>query len=439
MSPISLRDRLRDVIVPGSARPAEHGEPAERVDVDLTTALGGEWLDDEHGRSFVITRRYPAESSYGRSTVGGIAGVLASSTSAPIVGGHPANGPFVFFDLETTGLSGGAGTQAFIVGCAWFDSDGSFVTVQHLLADFAHERPMLRRVIGDVERGASLVTFNGKSFDAPVIETRYLFHRLTSPCAGRPHLDLVHPARRFWSGVTSGCSLTTLEAEILGVERVDDVSGAEAPSRYFHFVRTGDVRPLAGVLEHNRRDLLSLAALAAHLFSLVDQGPQSATHAQEALALARTYERAGLDARAGASYEEAIRQARRTASAVRRQIECDALRALALGARRTRQYDAAAAWWRQLLDVPGCPREMMRDATEALAIHHEHRQRDLAAAKMFALRSLDEGNGAAWGNAVRHRLARLERKMVSEWRPLFPFWTSPPACETPTSEPRTSS
>ena len=90
-----------------------------------------------------------------------------------------------------------------------------------------------------------------------------------------------------------------------------------------------------------------------------------------------------------------------------------------MNARRSRRFDTAAEWWRQLLEVPGCSAQLRREATEALAIHHEHRDRDLAAAKMFALKSLETGAEAAWGDAVRHRLARIERKMTSE-RSLFP-------------------
>jgi hypothetical protein len=164
----------------------------------------------------------------------------------------------------------------------------------------------------------------------------------------------------------------------------------------------------------------------------------------EAAALGRVYERAGLDEQAGLAYEEAFRRSSTASDSrlvpgdLRRQIECDSLRALALIARRARRFDQAAAWWRRLLEAPGCTREMTRDATAALAIHHEHRVRDLATAKMFALKSLEEGATTAWGDAVRHRLARLDRKLLSE-PPLFPFWTSPPSSETPTSEPRTSS
>jgi hypothetical protein len=312
---------------------------------------------------------------------------------------------------------------------------------------------MLRVVAGDLGRAGTLVTFNGKSFDAPMLETRYLFHRLESPCGVRPHVDLLHPARRFWSsGVEAGCSLRVLEHQVLGVRRAGDVPGFEIPRRYFQFVRTADARPLAAILDHNRLDLLSLAGLTARIFCLVQGGPEEAQHPREALALGRVYRAAGLDERADKAFERAVMLSdpatgtpaisiwtppRPTSSML---LKVEALRALALGARRQRRYDAAAASWQELLDIPACPSRIAREAIEALAIHHEHRARDLASAKLFALRGIELEGQAAWGDAVRHRLARIERKIASEKRSLFPSSLLPlPSCGSPTSGRQTSS
>lgn len=465
MDTATLRDRLRQVVNGGhppassdapsgtaqSAQPQAAPNAAMKRDrgPELTTILGGEWRDDEHGRSFVVRRCYGADETYGAYTVGQLAATLHASQSAvPLLGGAQASGPFVFFDLETTGLSGGAGTCAFIVGCAWFEENGSFVTEQHLLVDYGTEKGMLRRAAQDLSRAGAFVTFNGKSFDAPVIETRYLFHRMTSPCAERPHVDLVHPSRRFWGGTSeSGCSLIALERDVLSVRRIGDVPGFEIPARYFQFIRSGDARPLAGVLEHNRMDLLSLAGLTAYLMRLVDAGPSDARHALEALALGRTYERAGLDERAESAYEHALTTCSHPVAGRRPlprqlldEIQVDALRALAIGARRQRRYDAAALRWQQLIDFPRCPRDVAREAMEALAIHHEHRVRDLATAKQFALKSLDEGSDAAWGDAVRHRLKRLDRKISERRSSLFPSsWPAEPSSGSLRSARRTSS
>lgn len=473
MDPGKLRDRLRGIVRPlGSGAPAHPSPAGISADGDVAVApapppkatavarasgvlervLGGEWRSRDGARSFVVTRRVEADAPYGHARVGDVAARLtAAQGGASLLTAGTPRVPFVFFDLETTGLSGGAGTHAFLVGCSWFDDTGAFVVEQHLMTDYAAERGMLTLVAQDLAAAGALVTFNGKSFDAPVIETRYLFHRLTSPCSGIPHVDVLHPARRFWGGDPAlGCSLVALEQQLLGVQRVGDVPGFEIPERYFQFIRSGDAQPLADVFEHNRLDLLSLAALTARLLMLVSEGAGATDDEREAYALGRVYERADDTVRAEDAFERAVALATLTIARGQRHrpgvewmwtpqgIRAEATRALALSARRRRRYGEAAARWRQLLDVQGCPAAFRREATEALAIHHEHRERDLAAAHMFALKSLEAGTEKAWGDAVRHRLARLERKLVTE-QPSLPSLPSQPPCGSPRSGRRTSS
>ena len=144
-------------------------------------------------------------------------------------------------------MSGGAGTYAFLVGCGAFDAEGGFVTRQFVLLRHADERQLLQMVGAELAPAGALVSFNGKSFDAPLIETRHLFHRLEWTGSRLPHLDVLHPARRFWSDGAAGdtpCSLVALERSVLGARRSGDVPGSEIPARYFQFVRSGDARPL---------------------------------------------------------------------------------------------------------------------------------------------------------------------------------------------------
>ena len=444
MNASKLSERLRDV-VGGARRPAEagsRGQAAASADASATLGaqeplprargadevLGGQWRSQGAGRTFVVERRLEAGARHGRTAVGELAHGLARAASfAPaLAGGSPARPPFVFLDLETTGLSGGAGTLAFLVGCGWFDDEGAFVTRQHVLTEFADERSMLSAVTGELEGAGALVSFNGKSFDAPVLETRYLFHRLEWTGARLPHIDVLHPSRRFWrthSTEPSSCSLASLEGQLFDVRRASDVPGFEIPARFFRFVRSGDSRALAGVLDHNRHDLLSLAALSERLLSLLADGPAAAQDAGEALALGQAYARAGFEARANEAFERALSmmdgpEARRFS---RLHLRVEALRALACAARRSRRHDVAALRWRQLLDLPGCPAHVVREANEALAIHNEHRSRDLAAARSFALRSLEVDPRSSWRDEVQHRLARIERKIerTAAWPSLF--------------------
>jgi len=422
----SLADRIRSVVAttPGTRNPEPRAQnPESRIPhPESLSVLGGEW----RGSCFIVDRRFAATVRHGSETVGTLAECFDESAgeAALYVGGAQATSPLVFFDLETTGLNGGAGTQAFLVGCGWFERDASFATRQFLLTRYADERPMLDTVAAELAGAGTLVTFNGKSFDAPMLETRYLFHRLSWNGRELPHVDVLHPARRFWKRGSQGarafqasdCSLTTLERQVLGVRRSGDVPGIEIPRRYFQFVRSGDARPLTAVLAHNRFDLLSLAALTARLLHLARVGPDAAKDACEALALGDVYARAGLFRRACDAFGRAVEMTER--GAVSHVIRIESLRALALAHRRARQYAAAAACWRRLVGAPGCPPRVLREATEALAIHHEHRDRDLESAKAFALRGLDGEAQPAWNQAVRHRLARLDRKLEISGRRL---------------------
>ena len=416
----ALADRIRGIVgTPGPKGPGLQNESQHNQsripNPESLSLLGGEL----RGNVFVVERRLPPSTRHGREALGTLGQCLDESAgeAALYAGGAQAPPPFVFFDLETTGLSGGAGTQAFLVGCGWFEQDGSFATRQFLLTRYADERPMLDTVAAELACAGTLVTFNGKSFDTPMLETRYLFHRLSWNGRELPHVDVLHPARRFWKRGTGGarafeasdCSLVTLEKQELGVRRSGDVPGLEIPRRYFQFVRSGDARPLAAVLQHNRFDLLSLAALTARLLHLARVGPEAAKDAREALALGDVFARAGLALRACDAFGRAVEMTER--GAVSQVVRIDSLRALALAHRRTRQYAAAAACWRRLVDTPGCPPRVLREATEALAVHHEHRDRDLETAKAFALRGLDVEAQPAWNQAVHHRLARLNRKL----------------------------
>lgn len=166
----------------------------------------------------------------------------------------------LFFDTETTGL-GGAGTVAFLIGLGWFDDEGALILEQILLREPAEEPQVLARVAELVERANLLVSFNGKSFDYPLLQARCVMNR-RAPLPVRPHLDLLHVGRRLHKRRLGRCRLKDLEAEVLGWDRGDDdIPGEEIPPRYSHFLRTGDGEALRPVVDHNEWDVLTMAAL----------------------------------------------------------------------------------------------------------------------------------------------------------------------------------
>jgi uncharacterized protein YprB with RNaseH-like and TPR domain len=172
------------------------------------------------------------------------------------------------FDTETTGLAGGTGTRAFMIGAAdWID--GRFRIRQLTLTSMAAETAMLRTFAEWVDRDTVLVSYNGKCYDAPLLATRYRLARLPNPLAGQGHIDLLHPVRRHWKGQWENCRLATAERQLLGVVREDDLPGSQAPAAWLTYLRGGSARNLRRVAAHNAQDLRSLAGVLLRMAGTV--------------------------------------------------------------------------------------------------------------------------------------------------------------------------
>jgi uncharacterized protein YprB with RNaseH-like and TPR domain len=407
---IELSSRLRELLKHERTSTQAAALPDSRPAADPADALGGRYLQQAGTPCLIVEREYLPTEYHGATRLRECAEAAHRRDQLPVLAGKPfaclPDAPLVFLDIETTGLAGGAGTYAFLVGCGVFDDEG-FRTWQVFMCGHGAERALLDTLSAHLGAAGAIVTFNGKTFDVPVIETRYLFHRMAFPLGRLPHLDMLHTARRLWRREGS-CALQALEQALLGVTREGDVPGAEIPSRYLHYIRTGDVRPLVPVLHHNRLDLLSLAVLTVRAIRMAEDGPAVARDACERLGLGGLYDRAGLHGRARECYvaaagEEADREAR-----------LEALRRLALQLRRERRYHEAAAIWQQVVDLGGERHRTEREALEALAIYHEHRSRDLRAAFTFATRAAHTRPAASNQAGLDYRLERLKRKLARE-------------------------
>jgi len=172
------------------------------------------------------------------------------------------------FDTETTGLAGGTGTRAWMIGAADWLADGRFRVRQLTTATMGAETAMLRTFATWLQPDTVLVSYNGKCYDAPLLKTRYRLARLQDPLSGLGHLDLLHPVRRHWKGVWENCRLITAERELLGVVREDDLPGSEAPAAWLSYLRGGSALNLRRVLAHNSQDLKSLAGVLLRLARL---------------------------------------------------------------------------------------------------------------------------------------------------------------------------
>lgn len=185
--------------------------------------------------------------------------------------GHVEAGQLLFFDTETTGLAGGTGTRAFMIGAADWHEDALRIR-QLLIASMAAEAAMLRTFASWLSPSTVLSSYNGRSFDAPLLRTRYRLARLPDALHGLDHLDLLHPARRRWRGRWENCRLATIEREALRILRKDDLPGAQAPAAWLSYLRGGDAIDLRRVAEHNRQDVATLAHL---LLTLSAEPPES--------------------------------------------------------------------------------------------------------------------------------------------------------------------
>jgi len=197
----------------------------------------------------------------------------------------------VFFDTETTGLSHGAGTLAFLIGLGYFH-EGDFFVEQFLMKDYCQEKDMLEKLADKLSGFQIAISFNGKSFDAPIIGTRSVINRMMQPVDRLIHWDLLHPSRRLYKARLQSCSLKSIESNILGFEREGDIPGAEIPEIFFSYVKYNDQKLMDVVVKHNRLDIISLLALTAHLCSLYNN-PEMIENPSDMFSMARIYEQDG--------------------------------------------------------------------------------------------------------------------------------------------------
>ncbi len=422
--------RLRDVLR-GSKRPGTTptlASPTPSVDLSAFAAVLGGALEDGPSGPCPVVRWWcggeAGDAPYGDQLRAASSAISAEGLRLLCGHGHEGAPPWsdpdptaglVFFDLETTGLSGGSGTVAFVVGFGCFVG-ARFHVWQFVLPSFASERRLLAAVTAAVARAHTLVTFNGKSFDVPFMEMRWLYQRLETPLPALRHVDLLHSARRLWGPETGG--LGGLEQRVLGFRRDDDVPGFEIPARYFDYLRSGDPRPLRGVLTHNQLDLVSLGVLTGMACDLVDRGAQATASARQSVGLGRLYERGGRATEAPACYERAVgltSGARRTSEFDAVAVRAEALYRLALACRRQRRHGDAARYWQTLIGLGRRPGGMFeREALRALAVHHEHRLKDPDGALTFARRAYAVEHTAGRRRDVQRRLTRLERRLADE-------------------------
>ena len=323
-----------------------------------------------------------------------------SGASLEMVQGQPypdcRREDFCFLDTETTGLSHGAGTVAFLVGVGFFD-ETAFVVRQYLMRDYDEEAFVLSRVAEDMARSKVLCTFNGQTFDLPLLEVRFTMQRMREQFARRPHVDLLPASRRVWKLRLKRCNLTSLEEAVLGMQRQDDLPGALVPERYFSFLKTKDFSLLEDILEHNAQDIISLAHILDRLLRLHD-APLLAEEPEDLFSLGRVYEKRGSAERARMCYRAADKDS----------VSILARGRMAETYRREGNFDEAARVYKRMVtDRQGGPGPLI-----ALAKICEHKTRDIPAAIEYTRKAIlltaDQPDGDM--AALQKRYERLMKK-----------------------------
>jgi uncharacterized protein len=329
---------------------------------------------------------------------------------------------WLFLDTETTGLAGGTGTYAFLIGIAWWDS-GGLQLEQFMMRDFSEEHSVLLELAARIAERPVLVTFNGKTFDWPLLESRYSMTRCIRVPELAAHLDLLHPARAVWKLRLGSVKLVELERHVLDIERLgwhreDDVPSSMIPQFYFNYLRGGSPAPLAGVVRHNGMDLRGLAALFGKLNALLDCQQREQTEALDLFGLSRYLQRRGEATKAESAYVAA------RGRGLPLPFDMQARRELAQMAKRRGEHAAAALIWEELLEDSECKSL----ACEELALYHERRTKDFKKALEFARAGLkanrDRNVSAGYvpstaaeirrAGRLARRVARLETRVKAE-------------------------
>lgn len=341
-----LRQRLRrlGVTTGRSFTPRPRGG---RAAADIDEMLDGERLPGADGACYRVVRHYDADTPHGQRPLGEWleqrGDVLARLGDQAALADAPLD-RYIFLDTETTGLGGGA--FAFLVGIGFFNTDGAFEIRQYFLRDPAGEGVLLQTLAEDLSGEPALVTFNGRTFDVPLLASRYIMARLRSQVATLPNLDLLHPTRRLWRRRLPSCALSALEVDVLGIERTgEDVPGALIPTLYRQYLQTRDASDMVRVLYHNEIDLLSMVTLGVtlhHAFSADDTG---SLPIDDQISLARWYTSRGLGEAAEAAYRCACDAA---PDAERRY---DALTGLAYLLKRADRRAEAVTLWANVADL----------------------------------------------------------------------------------------
>jgi len=403
----TLTDRLKSLGVKIGAKDLPSPQPGNSFPVE--EIIAGRFLETGNGATYLIEEDFPDSYLHGkvkldRNTQSKIMAEWAGDLE--IIERKPET--LVFLDTETSGLAGGTGTFAFLIGVGRYTEQG-FHLAQFFMRDPLEESALLLALEEFIAPCQTIVSFNGKAFDVPLLNTRYTLQGWKSPFNNYAHVDLLHLSRRLWRDRLPSRTLANLEVQILQVSRTDEeIPGWMIPQLYFDYLRDGDARPLKRVFYHNAMDVISLVALLNHTSILLENPLNQPTIEYIDLsAIARLLEDLGHTERATQLYELCLQ------SELPQDVYNDTLYRLAFLHKRNNNYLAAVPLWEQ-----ATARNQIY-AYEELAKYYEHHTQNLDAALSWTMLALDYIGSSSFLELdniqskieFQHRLERLQRKI----------------------------
>lgn len=406
----NLSERLKSLGVSVGTRNLPAPKPRAREDHPIESVLPGNWWHTHQGDIFFTETKYKADFKVGSVSLKPSASfkIIASYAREPKITELDIE-QFAFIDTETTGLASGTGTYTFLVGIGRFEGD-EFRLVQFFLHEPGEEIAQLAAIEEFLAPCDAVVSFNGKTFDIPLLNTRYIINGWPPPFKQIPHIDLLHLARRLWKLRLPSRALGDLEAKILGLTRSQqDVPGWMVADLYFDYLHTGDARPLRGVFYHNEMDIVSLAALLNHISALLANPMENTIqHGLDLISIGKLYADLGYLEEAAQIYQRGL-----ASDDVQNEAYWDSLQQLSFLHKKRGDLKTALSLWKQAAD------EGQIYAYVELAKHCEHQEKNIDSALEWAQNGLNMINAPdfpvyereIWQAEFEHRIKRLERKL----------------------------
>jgi uncharacterized protein YprB with RNaseH-like and TPR domain len=414
LTPDDLRNRLKKLGVQKGARNITP-RPRPRRSNAIEALIDGEIIETDYGPCFVHVERYAPQYAHGAYAVGELLQQSAwvAGRLADVDDGIDLS-KTVFIDTETTGLAGGTGTLPFLIGVGSFEEDGSFAVRQYFLRSPAEEPALLLHLSEWLDHFEAIVSFNGRGFDLPILQTRFTLNHLRPQILRAPHLDLLTPARRVWRGRLESCSLKSLEYHVLDIHRDQiDIDGSLIPQLYIDYVRSGDASEMPRIFYHNAYDIVSMVTLATRLIQIFDEERAAALTAADLYALGKWHADHDEHDRA----ERYLRQALEDLSDAL-VVQQASLRLSLLYKQLDRRADALGLWEAVVQASPSAALPSIEACIE-LAKYYEWHDINLELAIAWTVRARelttalpDHFTREEKLTEVNHRLARLHRKLA---------------------------